>query len=244
MSLKGKTAVVTGGSRGIGAAIAERLAKDGANVVITYGKSADKAEQVVERLKKSGVKAKAIKADAEKPENVSDAINQVVKEFGGIDILVNNAGIAEGDVNSGLDVYVRTMNVNVLSVVSATLAAVQHMKEGGRIVNISSVLGERGIGPDAAAYNMSKFAVNGLTRSWAHDYASRGITVNSVLPGPIDTDMNPNDGGENSQWMIALTPMKRYGKPKDIASMVAYLAGEEADYITGATFRVDGGVNA
>ncbi|PZO86159.1 MAG: oxidoreductase, partial [Micavibrio aeruginosavorus] len=164
------------------------------------------------------------------------------KEFGGIDILVNNAGIFEG--GEELAAYAKTVNVNVLSVVSGTLAAVKHMKEGGRVINISSGLGERAIMAGLTAYNMSKFAVNGLTRSWAHDYAPRGITVNAVLPGPIDTDMNPNDGGDQSQYMTSITPLKRYGKTADIAAAVSFLAGEEAGYITGETLRVDGGINA
>lgn len=242
MSLKGKTAVVTGGSRGIGAAIAERLAKDGANIVITYSKSPDRAEQVVETLTKFGVKAKAVKADAQAPEEVGQAIEQIAKDFGGIDILVNNAGIFEG--GDDLAVYIKTANVNILSVVSGTLAAAKHMKDGGRIVNIASTLGERAIMPGIAAYNMSKFAVNGLTRSWAHDYAPRNITVNSVSPGPIDTEMNPNDGGPQSQMMLASIPLKRYGKTMDIAAAVSFFASEEAGFITGAVLRVDGGSNA
>lgn len=242
MSLKGKTAVVTGGSRGIGAAIAQRLAKDGANVVITYSKSPDRAEKVVESIVKLGVKAKAVKADAQVPEDVGKAIDAIAKEFGGIDILVNNAGIFEG--GEDLAVYTKTVNVNILSVVSGTLAALKHMKDGGRIINISSVLGERAIMPGIAAYNMSKFAVNGLTRTWAHDYASRGITVNSVSPGPIDTEMNPNDGGAQSQAQLASIPLKRYGKTTDIATAVAFFASEEAGFVTGAVLRVDGGTNA
>jgi 3-oxoacyl-[acyl-carrier protein] reductase len=244
MSLKGKTAVVTGGSRGIGAAIAERLAKEGANVVITYSKSPDKAEEVIARITKLGVKGKAVKADAETPEKVSEAIDQIAKEFGGLDILVNNAAIGEGEVDAPLEVYHRSLHINVLSVVSATLAAVKHMKKGGRIINISSVLGERAGGAGLAPYNMSKFAVTGLTRSSAHDYAPRGITVNAVMPGPIDTDMNPNDGSERANHMIEATAMKRYGRPEEVASAVAYLAQDETSYITGATLRADGGINA
>jgi 3-oxoacyl-[acyl-carrier protein] reductase len=244
MSLKGKIAVVTGGSRGIGAAIAERLAKDGADVVITYAKSPDKAKQVIANLTNLGVKAKAVKADAEKPEEVAQAIDTIGKEFGKIDILVNNAAIGIGDVNSPLEEYHRTLHVNVLSVVRATLAAVNHMKKGSKIINISSVLGERASGPGLAPYNMSKFAVTGLTRSWAHDFASKGIAVNAVMPGPIDTDMNPNDGSARAEGMIQATAMKRYGRPEEIASAVAYLAQDEASYITSATLRVDGGINA
>ncbi len=242
MSLKGKTAVVTGGSRGIGAAIAERLANDGANVVITYSKSPDRADKVIEAITKLGVKAKAVKADAQVPEDVGKAIDSVAKEFGGIDILVNNAGIFEG--GDDLAIYAKTANVNILSVVSATLAATRHMKDGGRIINISSNLGERAIMPGAAAYNMSKFAVNGLSRSWAHDYAPRNITVNSVAPGPIDTEMNPDNGSDFSQQIMASVPLKRYGKTMDIAAAVSFFASEEAGYITGAVLRVDGGSNA
>jgi 3-oxoacyl-[acyl-carrier protein] reductase len=244
MQLKGKTAVVTGGSRGIGAATADKLAALGSNVAITYSKSPDKAEEVVKKLMAIGVKAKAYKADAEHPEQVASAIANIAKDFGGIDILVNNAGIFEGGVDAGMDVYTKSMNINVLSVIAATLEAVKHMKGWGRIVNVSSILGERGMMPGITSYTMTKFAVNGLTRGWAHDYASRGITVNSVLPGPIDTDMNPNDGGDQSKAMAAMTAIKRYGKPEEVASLIAFLAGPDSTNITGATIAVDGGSNA
>lgn len=246
MSLKGKTAFITGGSRGIGAAIAERLAKDGADIVITYSKSPDKANEVVARVKGLGVKAIAIQANAEKPEAVAAAVDQAAKEFGRLDIIVNNAGIMGGDADySSLAAYDKLLDVNVRSVVSGTLAAVKHMKAGGRVINISSVLGERAMGAGLAPYNMSKFAVAGLTRSWAHDYGERGITVNAVLPGPVDTDMNPdspdNPGAEGMKQAAAL---KRYGRPEEIAAAVAFLARDDSSLITGATLRADGGISA
>ena len=245
MSLKGKTAFITGGSRGIGAAIAERLAKDGADIVITYSKSPDKANEVVAKVKGLGVRALAIQANAEKPEAVAAAVDQAAKEFGGISIIVNNAGISEGGVDVGLDVYDKLIDVNVRSVISATLAAVKHMKAGGRVINISSVLGERAMTAGYAPYNMSKFAVAGLTRSWAHDYGARGITVNAIMPGPVDTDMNPdspdNPGAEGMKQSAAL---KRYGKPEEIAAAVAFLARDDSSLITGATIRADGGISA
>lgn len=244
MSLKGKVAVVTGGSRGIGAAIAERLAQDGADVVITYGSSADKAEEVVQRLSKLGVKAKAVKADAKKPEDVAKAMDDIGKEFGRIDILVNNAGTNSKEAALSYEGYAEIAQVNVLSVVSGVLAAQKYMKEGAKIINISSILGERAIMPGIAPYNMSKFALIGLTRSWAHDYAARKITVNAVLPGPINTELNPEDDSDKAKGMTAMTALKRYGQPEEIASAVAYFAKDEAGYITGATLRVDGGSNA
>ena len=246
MSLKGKIAFVTGGSRGIGAAIAERLAKDGADVVITYSKSPDKANEVVAKIKGLGVRALALQANAEKPEAVAAAVDQAAKEFGGINIIVNNAGImGEGGIDVGLDAYDKVLDVNVRSVISGTLAAVKHMKSGGRVINISSVLGERAMTAGISPYNMSKFAVAGLTRSWAHGYGARGITVNAIMPGPVDTDMNPdspdNPGAEGMKQSAAL---KRYGKPEEIAAAVAFLARDDSSLITGATIRADGGISA
>lgn len=240
MRLSGKKALVTGGSRGIGAATALKLAEEGADVAITYSASKEKAEKVVAAITKLGRKAVAIHADANDPAKVAQAVADAAKSLGGLDILVNNAGVFEaGGAIGSIDAeqFEHQLNVNVRSVFAATQAAVQYLKAGGRVVNVSSVLGERAIMPGVSAYTMSKFAVAGLTRGWALDLAQQNITVNAVLPGPIATDMLP-DGAEQ------LSPMKRAGKPEEIANVIAFLASSEASYMTGATVTVDGGVNA
>ena len=238
--LEGKVALVTGGSRGIGAAIAKRLAADGASVALTYGGSKDKADAVANDIIKAGGKAFVLHGDANKPETMQSVADAVVKQYGRIDILVNNAGIFEGAgpvQDASLEALERTLNINVRSVFTLTQAVVKVLPDNGRIINLSSVLGERGIFAGASIYNMSKFAVNGLTRSWAHDLAPRGITVNSILPGPIDTDMGNPDAA-------AVTAMKRLGKPEEVAAVASFLAAPDASYVTGATIPVDGGANA
>lgn len=238
--LENKVALVTGGSRGIGAAIAKRLAADGASVALTYGGSKDKADEVVKSIIAAGGKAFALHGDANKPETMQAVADDVIKTYGRIDILVNNAGILEGAgsvQDASLDALDRTININVKSMFTLTQAVSKVLPDKGRIINLSSVLGQRGIFPGLSIYNMSKFAVNGLTRSWAHDLATRGITVNSILPGPINTDMgNPDAAG--------VTAMKRLGTPEEVAALAAFLASPEASYITGAEIPVDGGANA
>lgn len=235
-----KIAIVTGGARGIGAAITKRLAADGAKVIITYSKSADAAEKLAKE-----VGGKAYKADASKPDTMKAFAESVIQEFGRVDILVNNAGVADfgliGEI--GHDQYRRIFDVNVESVFALTNALVPHLKSGARIINISSILGERAIGPGLNIYNASKFAVTGFTRSWAKDLGAKGILVNAVKPGPIDTEMNPANG-EGSAQQIAQTALGRYGKPEEIAAAVAFFAGPDASYITGALLNVDGGTNA
>jgi 3-oxoacyl-[acyl-carrier protein] reductase len=238
--LQGKTALVTGGSRGIGAAIARRLASEGASVALTYGGSKEKAEAVANDIIKAGGKAFVVHGDASKPETMQGVADAVVKKFGRIDILVNNAGIFEGGApiqDAPLEALDRTININVKSLFTLTQAVVKVMNDNGRVINLSSVLGERGIFAGASIYNMSKFAVNGLTRSWAHDLAPRGITVNSILPGPIATDMgDPNAAN--------ITAMKRLGTPEEVAAVASFLASPDASYVTGAEITVDGGANA
>jgi 3-oxoacyl-[acyl-carrier protein] reductase len=239
-SLKNKIALVTGGSRGIGAATALKLAQLGAHVAITYNKSKDQAEVLIQRLEALGVKALAIHADAGQPDTMKAMVDAVARHFGSLDIVVNNAGVFEayapiGDIDEAQ--FEHQLSVNVRSVFTVTQAAVKHLKPGGRIINLSSALGERAILSNASGYNSTKFAVAGLTRSWAHDLALKGITVNAVLPGPIATDMLV-DGSEN------LAAMKRAGKPEEVAAAIAFLASEEASYITGAMLPVDGGTNA
>lgn len=240
MRLQNKIAIVTGAARGIGAATALKLAQEGADLVITYSKSKDKAEAVAADIRKLGRKAHLVKADAGDPKAAAKAVDEAIKEFGRLDILVNNAGVFEaagpiGGISE--EEFEHQLSVNVRSVFTTTQAAIPHLKSGGRIINISSGLGERGIMPGASSYTMTKFAVVGLTRGWAHDLALKDITVNAVLPGPIATDMMPDGAAE-------LAPMKRAGKPEEIANVVAFLASDEASYMTGATVPVDGGVNA
>jgi 3-oxoacyl-[acyl-carrier protein] reductase len=238
LKLKGKAALVTGGSRGIGAAIAHALAAAGADVAITYSASPDKAAAVVKQI---GGKSIAIKADSADPKAVQDAVAQTAKAFGRFDILVNNAGVAYGD--DSLENIERMLAINTRAPYLAALAAAPLMTEGGRIITISSCLGERVGFPGIALYSMSKSAMTGMTRGLARDLGPRGITVNVVQPGPIDTDMNPADG-ENAPAMTALTALGRYGKASEIAETVVFLAGPGASYITGAQINVDGGINA
>lgn len=244
-NLNGKVVLVTGGSRGIGAATAKRLAQDGADVAITYVSSTDKANAIVAEIKAGGRRAVAIKADSADAGAVAAAVEKTVSELGRIDILVNNAGIFvpgrfEDMSVADLD---RMWNVNVRAPIVAMQAAIKHMQDGGRIITIGSCLGQRVSFPGVTIYSMTKGAVANLARGLAHDLGSRGITVNVVEPGPIDTDMNPASG-ENAADQARATALGRYGKPEDIAAMVAHLAGEGGRYITGASFLVDGGFAA
>jgi 3-oxoacyl-[acyl-carrier protein] reductase len=244
-NLTNKTALVTGASRGIGAAIAKRLAAEGASVAITYSKGADAAAQVLKAIESAGGKAIAIQADAADAAAVNAAVEKTVKTFGRLDILVNNAGTAIPKLfeEASLEELDQILNLNVRGVFLAAKAALKHLKEGGRIINIGSCVGERAVTPGLAAYSATKGAVKMFTQGLAREVAERGITVNNVQPGPIDTDLNPASG----DWatpQIALTAVKRYGNVNDIAAMVAFVAGPEANYITGANLTVDGGMIA
>lgn len=244
-NLAEKTALVTGGTRGIGRATALKLATHGANVAITYGKSKDEAEAVVKELLALGVKAKAYAADAAKSHSMEALANQVINDFGGVDILVHNAGMFTvgniGEINA--EEYSRVFEVNVASVFTLTNALVPKMKTGSRIIIISSILGERAANPGLGIYNASKFAATGFARSWAKDLGAKGILVNAVQPGPINTEMNPEDG-EGADYLRSQTVLGRYGKPEEVAAAVHFFASPEASYITGATLNVDGGYNA
>jgi 3-oxoacyl-[acyl-carrier protein] reductase len=244
-TLHGKTALVTGGSRGIGAASAYQLAEAGASIAITYSSSAETADDEVKRLEGLSVEARAYQADASKPESLPQVVDQIVDDLGDIAILVNNAGTFASAMIGDIDYqdYRRIMSVNVDALFTTTQAVLKSMPDGGRIINIGSVLGERATTAGLSVYNASKFAVAGLTRSWAKDLASRNILVNIVQPGPIATLMNPEDG-QNADFMRGLTALGRYGQPHEVASIVTFLAGPEASYITGATINVDGGWNA
>jgi 3-oxoacyl-[acyl-carrier protein] reductase len=244
--LTGKVALVTGGSRGIGAAIAKELADQGADVAVSYAASADKAEAVAKELKSKGVRAAAFKADQADAKQVEDLVRKVAKEFGRLDILVNNAGMfAGGAVNDVADraAFERLFAVNVGGVSAAVRSAVNYMREGGRIITIGSVAGEMSPVPGFADYSATKAAVAAYTRGWARDLGPKAITVNNVQPGPIDTDMAPKDGPV-ADLLKAGTALGRYGKPEEVAASVAFLASPAAAYITGASLNVDGGFGA
>ena len=243
--LAGKRALVTGGSRGIGRAIVERLAREGADVALTYVSKPDLAAEAAAAARSLGVRAVAIEADSAAPEQVIAAVDRTVAELGGLDILVNNAGIAlTGLVQDfALEDFDRIVAVNLRAAFVATQAAVAHMGRGGRIILIGSCNAERMPSPGGAVYSMSKAGLIGLVRGLARDLGARGITVNNVQPGPIATDMNPADG-EFAAIARSLVALQRYGVPNDIAAMVAYLASEEANFVTGASLNVDGGFTA
>jgi len=240
-----KVALVTGGSRSIGAAIAKKLAADGAAVAITYSASPDRAAQVVADIEAAGGKAIAIAADAGNPEAVRVAVAQTVAVFGGIDILVNNAGVA---VNAPIeDVkfkdFERMLAVNVTGVFVATQEAVRHMKAGGRIIHIGSSMTRYAAFPTASVYTLTKGAITGFNRSLVRDLGPKGITVNTVHPGPTDTDMNPADGPVAAIVGPGMA-IGRYGQPAEIASVVAFLASPDAAFVTGADIVADGGLTA
>jgi 3-oxoacyl-[acyl-carrier protein] reductase len=243
--LDGKVAVVTGGSRGIGAAIARRLAADGAHVAITYSGNAETAEAAVAAVRAHGVEGMALRADAADADAVKAIVPQVVDRFGRLDILVNNAGIlvlAPLEDCTDED-FERIVAVNIRAVFLASRAAAKVMEDGGRIITIGSVNGDRMPFPGGALYAMSKAAVAALTKGWARDLGPRGITVTCVQPGPIDTDMNPASG-DFAEMMTPMIALGRYGTPDEVAALVAFLASPESANITGCTLNVDGGFNA
>jgi 3-oxoacyl-[acyl-carrier protein] reductase len=244
-NLEGKIALITGGSRGIGAAIAKRLAADGANVAITYTKGADAAASVVREIERTGRKAIAIQADATDAGAVEAAVENTMATFGRLDVLVNNAGTAIPKTfeETTLEEIDRVIDVNVRGIMITTQAALKHMKSGGRIIMIGSAVGERVMTPGLVAYSATKGAVKIFTQALSRELGSRGITVNNVQPGPIDTDLNPASG----DWAVpqkAATALDRYGHADEIAAMVAFVAGPESSYITGSNLTVDGGMNA
>ena len=243
--LEGKTALVTGASRGIGAAIAKRLAADGANVAITYAKGANAAAQVVEEIERAGGKAIAVQADAADANAVTAAVERAVSTFGGLDVLVNNAGAAipKPFEETTLEEVDRMIDINLRGVFIATQATLKRMRDGGRIITIGSCVGERMMTPGLVAYAATKGAVKMFTQGLSREVGQRGITVNNIQPGPIDTDLNPA-AGDWAAPQTANTALKRYGHVSDVAALVAFVAAPEARYITGASLTVDGGTNA
>lgn len=243
--LLGKRALVTGGSRGIGAAIVKRLARDGAHVALTYVSKPEQAEETAKAVRAFGVKAVALKADSADPAAVAGAVDRAAAELGGLDVIVNNAGIgtfAPVDMFSLAD-FDRTFAVNVRAVFVATQYAVRHMKDGGRVINIGSCNADRMPFAGGAVYAMSKAALVGLVKGLARDLGPRGITINNVQPGPVDTDLNPATG-EFAETLKKLMALPRYGHADEVAAMVAYLAGPEAGFVTGASLTIDGGFTA
>jgi len=243
--LEGKIALITGGSRGIGAAIAKRLAADGASVAITYAKDASAASAVVKAIEQGGGKAVAIQADAANVEAVKAAVEKTVATFGQLDVLVNNAGTAIPKTfeETTLEEMDRVIDINVRGTMATTQAALKHMKSGGRIISIGSAVGDRVQTPGLVAYSATKGAVKIFTQGLSREVGGRGITVNNIQPGPIDTDLNPASG----DWAVpqkAATALDRYGNVDEIAAAVAFIAGPESSYITGANLTVDGGTNA
>ena len=243
--LAGKKALVTGASRGIGAAIALTLAKAGADVAITYERSADRAAEVIKQIEALGRRGQAIQADAANGAAVEAAVKEAAGALGGLDILVNNAGIGRGGPleTMSLEDIDALIGVNVRGVVLTTRAAIPLLSEGGRIINIGSCLGERVAMPGISVYSMTKSALVSFTRGLARDLGERKITVNVVQPGSTDTDMNPAEG-PGSAVQLASMALKQFGTPQNIADMVAFLAGPSGRQITGASFTVDGGANA
>ena len=243
--LANKVALVTGGSRGIGAAIAKRLAADGASVAITYAKDAAAASTVVKAIELSGGKAIAIQADAADAKAAKGAVEKAVATFGRLDVLVNNAGTAipKPFEETTLEEMDRVIDINVRGTLAATQAALKHMKRGGRIIMIGSCVGEHVMTPGLVAYSATKGAVKMFTQGLSREVGSRGITVNNIQPGPIDTDLNPAAG----DWAVpqkAATALDRYGQVDEVAALVAFVAGPESSYITGTNLTVDGGTNA
>ena len=242
--LTGKVALVTGGSRGIGAAIARRLAKDGADVAFSYAASPERAEQVVKEIESHGVRGFAVKADQGDAGQVVRLVTSVHEHFGRLDILVNNAGSyvtgAVDDAAADIAAFDRQFAVNVKGVATAVRTAAPLLTDGGRVISIGTIFASRSPIPGIGDYAASKAAVAAYTRSWARDLGPRGITVNVIQPGAINTEMNP-ETGDHASMLVALAALGRYGQPDEIAGVAAFLAGPDASYVTGATINVDDG---
>lgn len=243
--LENKIAFITGGGRGMGAAISKRLAEEGASVVLTYSKSRAQAEAIASEINAKGGNARAVEADSIDPQALTSAIQNTITELGPIDILVNNAGIYLGkefELHT-LEDYEEIMAINVRAVYVAALAVAPQMPNNGRVITIGSNMADNAVGPQTTLYTMSKAALTGFTRGLARDLGARGITVNLVQPGPINTDMNPSDT-VLADFLRSRMALSEYGTGEDIAGLVAYLASEEGKFITGTAITIDGGLNA
>jgi len=245
IDLKGKRALVTGGSRGIGAAIAQALAENGADIAITYQNSPERADSVVSAIEKLGRRGLAVKADSADPDAIKRAVNETVETLGGLDILVNNAGVGLTGVIADLDLvqFQKMMDVNVRGPLVFAQAAIPHLSKGGRIISIGSGLGDRVPFPGVTAYAMSKSALLSFTRGLARELGPQGITVNLVSPGSTDTESNPADGA-SAVFQRSLTSLGRFAEPREIADVVVFLASPAANMVTGSIVAVDGGANA
>lgn len=243
--LMGKSALVTGGSRGIGAVIAKKLAAQGAAVTLTYAASSGAADAVAQEIIDAGGQARAIAADAREIGASAAAVSDTVAHQGGLDILVSNAGV---NIIKPIDQYLdedfeAVFDVNVRASFEVIRAAAAEMKEGGRIVAVTATIANSFFAPGLAVYGASKAAVNAFVQGWSRDLGPRGITINAVVPGPVDTDMNP-DQTDLAEWLKGQVPMGRYGKSEEVAALVSFLVGPEASFITGARMIVDGGLTA
>lgn len=243
--LAGKTALVTGGSRGVGAGIVARLAADGAAVAFTYARSDERAEAVAAAVVASGGIAFPIRADSMHEQDIEAAVTRTVERFGSLDILVNNAAVATVAPITDLtmDEIDAMLTINVRSAVVAIRQSLAHMGTGGRIINIGSINADRTPFPEQSIYALTKGALASLTRGLARELAPRRITINNIQPGPIDTDANPADG-PTAQSMIDVMATDRYGTAAEVGALVSFVAGPEADYITGSSLNIDGGFTA
>lgn len=243
--LKGKSALVTGASRGIGRSIALELAQQGANVVVNYAGNEEKAQYVVDELLKLGVKAFKIKADVSVEADVKEMVKQTINEFGSLDILVNNAGITKDNLLMRMkeDEFDQVININLKGVFLCTKAVSRQMmkQKSGKIINVASIVGVSG-NPGQANYVAAKAGVIGLTKTTAKELATRNILVNAVAPGFISTDMTDELTDEQKESMLSLVPLAKLGTPENVASVVRFLASKDADYITGQTIHIDGGM--
>ena len=244
-ALEGKSALVTGGSRGIGAAIAMRFAEEGAAVTLTYGSSRGSAEAIVDHIVEHGGSARAIAADASQPGASAEAVEDAVAHQGGLDVLVSNAGINIIKPLPELDAasFDAVFNVNVRASMEVIQAAASHMQEGGRIIAVSATIANSFFAPGLGLYGASKAALNAFVQGWSRDLGPRGITINAIVPGPIDTDMNPEDS-DLAEWLKQMVALRRYGRSSEVAALAAFLAGPEAGFITGARMIIDGGLTA
>jgi NAD(P)-dependent dehydrogenase (short-subunit alcohol dehydrogenase family) len=245
IDLKGKRALVTGGSRGIGAAIAQALAENGADVAITYQNSVERADSVVSSIKKLGRRGLAVRADSADPEAIKRAVSETVESLGGLDILVNSAavGLAGSIADLDLDEFRKMMDVNVRGPLAFAQAAIPHLPKGGRIISIGSALGDRVPFPGVTAYAISKSALLSFTRGLSRELGPQGITVNLVSPGSTNTESNPADG-EGAAFQRTLSSLGRFAEPREIADVVLFLASPAASMVTGSIVTVDGGANA